>query len=141
MPKHKVLLWCFHGFGALGTGVALFLCVGDPLSSFKAREFRHVTVQEVNSETYAGRNLVLIKTSVGGTEWVSVPLNDAKTLRPGTSVWLMTADFYIKGPTDQRITLFRLMRAYPWIWGWLYPIAWLVRLVWTRRKPIAGEPS
>ena len=36
---------------------------------------------------------------------------DAKTLRPGTSVWLMTADFYIKGPTDQRINCTRLMRA------------------------------
>lgn len=118
--------------GILLTLLGLVLCIIDPLSSFRRREFKKVTVTNASSGPFEQWRPITFLDEHGQPTVTTVPLQDWARVKPGRRYWLMTADWNIKGPRHQLVTPLRMVKAYPWVIALLYPVyLFIVFLRWS----------
>ena len=129
MNGHKWLRRFVHLTGVLLTAFAIFECLAVPFAVFKTRHFRCVEVVTIEEPTGFARMFIQIRPAPSlPIESTLLPPEDLQQLRVGDRVCLMTADWNIKGPREQRVSLWRLITAYHVFIISLYP-TWLLFLL------------
>ena len=129
MKATKLTRVLAHAVGIGLCGFVLIELFTWPLGLYKARQFRRVEVLEVGENGPGGRLFIQVRANTGEpTQSTTVSYRDRSALQAGSKTWLMTADWNIKGPIEQRVTLWRLITAYHLPISLLYPI-WLLVLI------------
>ncbi len=87
--------------------------------------------------------MITIKTKSGQIERVNFMSDDLNEMESGSIVFIMSADVYKKGPDEQRVTFWRVFKAYALYFGGIYPL-WLIFTVvkkWEKRHNQSSEPT
>lgn len=137
--KSRTLRISGHLLGVLLTAFVIFELTVIPFGGFKPRNFRMVQVESSDGPYAGGRVLVKIRSIHDGAEGsTTIPPSDKAILKPGTTALLMSADWNIKGPAEQRVTFWRLLTAYHFFLPVLY-LTWVLAIIF--RYFISKDPK
>ena len=132
MPKQMDLRWRSRLPGLALSGLEIWLFFADP---FHRCRFHPLYPLAVVAVTNSPENVSMIAIDGQGSKRiVFLPESDSGSMRPETSVWLMRDDDFIIGPAYRWATLPRMLVAYPWIWGPIYPLIFSGMAIWKKRK-------
>ena len=129
MKATKLARVLVHAVGIGLCGFVLIELFTWPIGLYKTRHFRRVEILEIGENAPGGRLFIQVRANAGEpAQSAIVSYHDRNALRVGAKTWLMTADWNIKGPNEQRVTPWRLITAYHLPISMLYPI-WLLLLI------------
>jgi len=101
-----------HIIGVLLLVFVLFEYTAIPFSFVFPRQFRRVQVLAIDGQGPGGRLFLSVRSNSNSLpESTAVYWRDEQSLKVGSSAWLMTADWNIKGPKEQVVTPWRLLTA------------------------------
>jgi hypothetical protein len=139
MTKSKWPRRIWHLLGLLYIVIVLFEVTVVPFGGFLVRKFRRVEILAVDGPYAGGRVFVKVQPGhTGNRATATLPVSDMDALRPGELVWLMTADWNIKGPEEQRVTLWRMFTAYHFFLVVVYPL-WLASMALKKILSLFGR--